>query len=104
MEGWAKLGSLIDKKNDLPQQASGASMLDRLAGLAARLERKVNDAFNSGKASRRFDHIEMTSIAHAQLEEVGETASLRTERAFGRFDHVSTMQLHNLEEISLDAY
>lgn len=99
MEGRVSIGSLFDKKDEMPTRKSGESLLHRLAAMAASIERRVKEAFNKGYAARRFNGVDVVALPQVHLEEVRE-APASTQHAMGRFSHVTTVRFQGLEEVA----
>lgn len=100
MKGWTKLGSLFDKKDEIAAPKTGGSIMDRLASMVQKLERRIKDAFNNGHAARRFNGADVMVLPLGHFEEVREAAAPKSSLSVGRFDYVTTMRFQELEEVS----
>jgi hypothetical protein len=99
MKGWSKLGSLLDKKDQMPQGQPAGSLMDRLASMVSKLERRIRDAFNNGHAARRFNGADVVVLPVGHFEEVREVQAPKDTMSMGRFGHVTQMRLPELEEV-----
>lgn len=107
MKGWTKLGSLFDKKNEKKEDQSGgnkpkAGLLDRLSSMVQSVERRIREAFESGKASRRFSSAEVLVLPPNSLEEVREVQiPKKAPLSVGRFEYISStsFRLGDFDEV-----